>query len=593
VITAIVGAGRGCRSLLELLLERGLVEFRLDVKIVCDLRSHAPGIVYAARHGIETSSRLEDVFRVPGLELVVELTGDDRTAREIQAQLPPGVRMLDHVLARIFWDQILLEEKLDQERAHVQQILDSMPDIVLVLDREMRILSVNAAFTNFTGLSRSSARGQFCHQVLCRRDGAPSADDAFCPFTEALATGMRVSMVQTRECIPGSHDFFEITMTPVRDAHGEIVQVVEALHPITERVRLTREVEESAQRFRQFIDSAYDLISIKDLSGRYQVMNEATARFFGRPRDGNLGKTVHEVYPVEIAELVAAHDREVIRRGEPVSYEEMFVIDGREHELSTVRFPLRDYKGDIVGVCTISRDTTAEKRLQRELLQADKLAAIGKLAAGVAHEINNPLTGILAFAEDLKEEVSGEEQREDCDVIIRETLRCREIVRNLLDFARQKKPQIRGADLNRVVQDTVVLVRRLALFRDVKLTLVLGEALPVVPGDPGQLQQVVLNLLVNAAEGMDGKGEIIVATSLRAGVREVMLSVSDTGPGIPEEALGRIFEPFFSTKKATHGLGLAVSWGIVERHGGRVEADNRPEGGAVFRVFLPAGEERS
>jgi two-component system NtrC family sensor kinase len=245
----------------------------------------------------------------------------------------------------------------------------------------------------------------------------------------------------------------------------------------------------------------------------------------------------------------------------------------------------------VVGVCNISRDTTEERRLQRQLVQADKLAAIGKLAAGVAHEINNPLTGILAYAEDLLEDADeGDERAEDYRVIIRETLRCRDIVRNLLDFARQTPHRFEKTDLRQVVDNTLALVCRQAIFRDITLKQNLADGILPVAGDGRQLEQVILNLLVNASEGMDHKGTIEISTCVVDAGENCQVAVADDGPGIPEEALGRVFEPFFSTKTTSHGLGLAVSWGIVEQHGGRIEVGNRDEGGTIFRVILPVTE---
>ena len=225
------------------------------------------------------------------------------------------------------------------------------------------------------------------------------------------------------------------------------------------------------------------------------------------------------------------------------------------------------------------------------MVHADKLAAIGKLAAGVAHEVNNPLTGILAYSEDLLEEMKDDAERaDDCRVIIRQTLRCRDIVRNLLDFARQTPGIFEKTDLEKVVENTLTLVRGQATFRDIDIERKLTEGLPAVAGDERQLEQVILNLLVNAAEGMDDKGKIEISTNVVEGGTYCQVAVADNGPGIPEYVIGRIFEPFFSTKTASHGLGLAVSWGIVEQHGGRVEVKNREEGGTIFEVVLPVWE---
>ncbi len=331
---------------------------------------------------------------------------------------------------------------------------------------------------------------------------------------------------------------------------------------------------------------------MKDLKGRYTVVNEATARLFNLNPEDLIGRTAGEMYPPDIAELVAGHDRDVLERGEAINFDEVLEVDGVRKNLSTIRFPIRDYKGVPEGVCTISRDVTSERQLQRQLEKSDKLAAIGKLAAAVAHEINNPLTGVLAYAEDLLEDAGDNEERaEDCRVIIRETLRCRDIVRSLLDFSKPLTTDFRRADLNRVVQNTVALVSKLAIFKDIDLRRDISLDLPAVHGDSGQLQQVVLNLLVNAAEGMNGRGMLWIVTSYSERERECVLEVADDGPGIPEDLIGQIFEPFFSTKRSTHGLGLAVSFSIVDRHGGRMVASNRDQGGASFKVILPAAEE--
>jgi PAS domain S-box-containing protein len=582
--------------LLEFILERGLVELPLDVRLVCDLQSNAPGVVYAAERGIATASELDDVFRLAGLELIIELTGDDETAAQLQRRCPHGVRLLDHDLARIFWDLILVQQKLVKGQEQTRRILDSIPDIVMVLDDQMRIQTVNAGFSRLTGLSPSQVRGQLCYNVLCRRLAPPASDDVGCPFRKVFESGKRVEQVQVFDHIkvPGIEQYFDVSMIPLEKEEGKVTQVVETLHPIDERVRLQREIQEAALRFRQFIDSAHDLISIKDLDGRYQVANVATAKTFGLNVEDLIGKTADELYPPGSADWIAAHDREAIRQGQPISFDETIALEGREIHLGTVRFPLRDYKGDVVGVCNISRDTTEQRQLQRQLVQADKLAAIGKLAAGVAHEINNPLTGILAYAEDLLEDAEeGDERAEDYRVIIRETLRCREIVRNLLDFSRQTPRQFEKTDLTQVVDDTLALVCRQAIFRDITLERNLADDLPAVLGDERQLEQVILNLLVNAAEGMGGKGTIEISTCTVDGGKNCQVSVADDGPGIPQEALGRVFEPFFSTKNTSHGLGLAVSWGIVEQHGGRIDVGNRDPGGTLFKVILPVMEGES
>ena len=225
--------------------------------------------------------------------------------------------------------------------------------------------------------------------------------------------------------------------------------------------------------------------------------------------------------------------------------------------------------------------------------QAGKLAAIGKLAAGVAHEINNPLTGVLAYAEDLLDEITDNEQhRADLKVIIRETLRCRDIVRNLLDFARQENPHLEKLHLNDIAKQTLALVERLPQFKDISIVRNLRENIPPILGDPHQLQQVILNFMLNASEAMNGKGQISISTKYDRRRGMCLVSVEDNGPGIPENLKNKIFEPFFSTK-GTNGLGLAVSWGIIERHRGLVRVDSSKNGGAVFKILLPEYNENA
>jgi two-component system, NtrC family, sensor kinase len=231
---------------------------------------------------------------------------------------------------------------------------------------------------------------------------------------------------------------------------------------------------------------------------------------------------------------------------------------------------------------------------QRQLTQADKLASVGRLAAGVAHEINNPLTGVLTYASFLlKRAQDRPELRDDLEVIVRETKRCREIVKGLLDFSRQTPVKRQPTDVNEVVQHAATIVTNQLALNRVTLTVDLAEGLPRVLGDGNQLEQIVVNLLVNAADAIEGgAGRIKVETRLvepRSDQPWVSIEISDSGHGIPSENLPHLFEPFFSTKGTRGtGLGLAVTWGIVAGHGGTIRAENAPEGGSRFTVHLPA-----
>jgi two-component system NtrC family sensor kinase len=238
----------------------------------------------------------------------------------------------------------------------------------------------------------------------------------------------------------------------------------------------------------------------------------------------------------------------------------------------------------------VEERTTELKRMQAQMIQSEKMVAIGKLAAGVAHEINNPLTGVLTNSSLMLEDMADDHPwREDIQTIVNETLRCRKIVKGLLDFSRQSKPQRTLLDLNQVVEDTLALVRNQTVFRNTRIVYDLDPRLPTVLADADQMRQVVLNLVLNAAEAMVQGGELRVASSANLGKKAVELRISDTGPGIPDEVRARIFEPFFTTKKTGTGLGLAVAYGIIERHHGEIRIDSARGKGTTFIITVPIG----
>ncbi len=601
--TVIIGGGKGCQALLDLAKGAFLKELTLDIECVMDLDPGAPGMATAREHGIRTTTDMESAFSLDGLEIVIELTGKDAVLNEIQRRLPKGAKLIDHTFAHVFWDLVNaqaaqkrqldekteLERKLEKERRYIQSLFDSIPDLVIVLDRDKTVLRTNARFTEFTGISSSEAAGKKCYEVFKNTALAIDCLSTSCPFEKVFSTGVAGNFVH--QAVSPEEAFWEVAQTPIKNEEGEIEKIVETWHRITEKVMLRREIEHAEERFRRFIDAANDHINIKDLEGRYVVVNEATAKAYNRKQEDFIGKKAEEILPRGIAMIVNHHDQEVIRRNRHFTYEEVFDIEGRDRHFHTVRFPLPDYKGDPIGVCTIARDISMRKQLQDQLVQSAKLAAVGKLAAGVAHEINNPLTGILAFSDDMLDEVDEDHVfHKDLQVIIRETLRCREIVRNLLDFARQDAPQFEEIHLDDIVEQTLSLVERLPRFKDIVIEKNPGAGVPKVQVDPRQIQQVVLNLMLNAVDAMENKGKIILTTEYDRKHDQCIILVEDTGPGIPENLIDKVFEPFFSSK-GTSGLGLAVSWGIVERHRGVIEVDTAESGGAIFRIILPAHTE--
>ena len=244
---------------------------------------------------------------------------------------------------------------------------------------------------------------------------------------------------------------------------------------------------------------------------------------------------------------------------------------------------------DSMAQAVAEREELLTQATSQQIRRSEQLASVGRLAAGVAHEINNPLTGVLAFSDLMREKENMDDQdREDLEVIIRETKRAREIVRGLLDYARETPSLKVSMNVNDVVRQTMQLLGKREAFQQVNLVKALADDLPPVNGDRNQLQQVLVNLSLNACEAMSDGGTLMIATSGKSD--RVVVEVTDTGCGIRPEHLDKIFEPFFTTKavgKGT-GLGLSVTYGIVQQHGGTLEVESAMGKGTTFIITLPA-----
>jgi two-component system NtrC family sensor kinase len=237
-----------------------------------------------------------------------------------------------------------------------------------------------------------------------------------------------------------------------------------------------------------------------------------------------------------------------------------------------------------------ARDEQLKEQATRKVMESERLAMVGQLAAGVAHEINNPLTGIVTYSQLLLEKVPGEgSTRSSLQKIVTQANRCRKIVRGLLDFSRQSKPDERPCNVNTVLQECLSLVANQALFQNIEVARNLAEDLPLVPMDPSQIQQVFLNLIINAAEATTGPGRLALTTRMASSGKSVEVEFADTGCGIKPADLERIFEPFFTTKgeRRGTGLGLAISYGIVKEHRGTISVTSEIGKGTAFVVSLP------
>jgi PAS domain S-box-containing protein len=366
-------------------------------------------------------------------------------------------------------------------------------------------------------------------------------------------------------------------------------------------VAKTDALAKSEENYRSLVESAEDLIFTVDRDGRFQSMNTFTAHFFGGHPEQFVGRPLSAAFP----EPGAARQLDLVRRvhasGKSLREEFELPLEGGAVWISANFMPVKSTAGEVGTVLCIARDVTETKTLQRQLVNAEKLASLGTLAAGVAHEINNPLGVILGFCELLLRKTDpASQQYEDLRTIERQGLLCKETVENLLSFARTER-QRRGesCDLNGCVEEIAKIVRHLLGKNGIELALQLAPQLPPVRGDARQLQQVFLNLITNALAAMEDGGTLEVRSFFERATRRVVVQFQDTGAGIRPDHMDRIFEPFFTTKPDGQGtgLGLFVSYGIITGYGGVIECESLPatatvkRHGTTFTIKLLTGVE--
>lgn len=358
--------------------------------------------------------------------------------------------------------------------------------------------------------------------------------------------------------------------------------------------RRTEELKKSEEKYRSLVESAEDFIFTVDGEGSFQSMNSFTASFFGGRADDFLGKGLKTLFPEKVAEEQLRLVKLVLKAGKSVRDE--FEIDPAEHKtwISANFMPLKNEQGKVTAVLCIARDITENKNLERQLINAEKLASIGTLAAGVAHEVNNPLGVILGFCDLLLRKKDKDSQEyEDLKTIERQGFHCKQVVENLLSFARLGEGYAEHADVNQCIQEIIKVVNHTLEMNNIDLKRSLSDGLPLVQGDPRQLQQVFLNLITNAVSAMPSGGTLKIRTYLERASRKAVIRIEDDGTGIREEHMDRIFEPFFTTKPEGEGtgLGLFVSYGIIVRFGGTIDCVSQqttPEkpGGTAFTIKL-------
>ncbi len=463
------------------------------------------------------------------------------------------------------------------------QLFESLQEGVYISNPEGKLLEVNPALVTILGYDRKEDLLNLPPEQLNVDGGDPVLGHG----------GSQSGRTRTRELRlrrkDGGVAVCVDTSSGVMEA-GRIVRYQGTLVDVTEKRALEQQVRRQEEFRRHLLESFPDLILVLDLKGQYTFVSARIGELLGYGPEHLMGKNVAETEnaPPELAELyrtVAAGESSLTSREYGSRHR-----DGSWRTMLGMASPLLDAEGKPAGVIISVRDVTMEKKLEQQIIQSERQAAMGQMIGGFAHELNNPLTSILGMAELLQEGDTSEGARKQIAILHQQARRAAEIVQNLQYFARPPAPGKSQVNLNELVQRTVQMQAYPLRKSNITVDFLPEPAIPAIMADPNQLMQVFLNLLLNAEQAIREnreKGTIRVRIGRKPD--SVWVVFQDDGPGIAPENLAHIFDPFFTTKRPGRGtgLGLSICKTVLREHGGNIEAATSPDGGAVFTITLP------
>jgi PAS domain S-box-containing protein len=477
----------------------------------------------------------------------------------------------------------------EKTRSLLASLVRSSDDAVIGLGLDGRILSWNPGAERLFGMTEREMAGRSVSAFLERT----AADLA--PTLARVQSERTTAQVEIDHTDPsGRRARLLVTIFPIRDLDEVVVGTSILGRDITTRTQTEQALRRSEATSRAFLESASEGIVVADASGRIVLVNAKAEEMFGYPRAELIGGPVEVLVPPRHREGHVAYRNAYMRTPRARSMGRGLDLAGVKKD--GVEFPVEvslSYVTTDEGTRAIAFVTDISERLayQRAARQSDKLAALGTLSAGVAHEINNPIGIITSRVELMMLEAADDalapEMRKDLEVILRHARRVATITQGLLSFARQSTGSRGPVALNRVVEEMVQLVQKDMSRSRVTVSMALDEGLPTITADANAIGQVLLNLLTNARSAMPNGGSITIDTALVEDGRSIRLTVRDTGSGIAPEVLPKIFDPFFTTRPDGTGLGLAISHGIVADHRGTIEVSSELGKGTVFGLTFP------
>ncbi|MFZ0944235.1 MAG: ATP-binding protein [Syntrophobacteraceae bacterium] len=478
------------------------------------------------------------------------------------------------------------------------RIFDCLSLPTLILRPNRIIVDVNACFLENFGVNKEDVLGKTCHDLFYH--SLEPCPLEICALAKVLADRHAHSVLKYVTTNAGTEKWDNRFFSPILDEAGEVLYVVECIHDVTPVKMLERELSGARDFTEKLIQVSTTAIIAADMAGRILIMNPSAEELIGYSLKDAQGKiTTEDLYP-------PGHAREVMkilrdnRMGDKgkLHLTRFTLMNAQGEEIPVDLTAAIIYEGDkevaTVGLFNDLREKLDHEQKKREMQvrisRAEKMASLGQLAAGVAHEINNPLTGILFYANLVLETLEKDDpRRKSLTCIYDDSRRCGKIIKNLLAYSRQATPSKDILQIDTILEHSLDLIRDRKFFVDILIVKEFSEEMMLIEGDKDQLSQVIVNLVLNAVDAMDQKGTLTLRTYRDKPAKKAYIEVSDTGPGIPEENIALIFDPFFTTKapgKGT-GLGLSTAYGIVRESGGHIWVKESGKGGTTFVVELP------
>ena len=496
------------------------------------------------------------------------------------------------------------EDEITKE--FLDNILESMEGGVFTVDKNARITSFNRAAEEITGFKRGEVLNKECFDIL-----KSDLCQEICPLKDILKTGKTffgyeiMITSKTGKRIP-----VNIATSPLRSNNNEIIGAVENFRDLTKHKGLWAKLREERNKAQQYLNIAGVIIVAINDEGIVSLINRKGCDVLGYKEEEIRGKNWCDLCVPERMRKERKNTFKKVMAGEKKEVEDyensILTKSGEERIIAWHNTTLTDEKGRIIGTLSSGKDITLRKQTEEELIRSEKLVSLGQLAASVAHEVNNPLAGIMIyvklFLKKYKEEKLQTENTEKQLLKIEKELgRTTRIIRNLLDFARQSEPNIRAVNMNKVLEAALLLVGHQINLENIKLEKKSDAHLPLILADFDKIQQVLINIIMNAIQAMPDGGNLTIATSVAKGIRigespkdAVKIDIRDTGAGITKENMNKLFTPFFTTKEKGKGvgLGLSVVHGIIEQHNGKIMVDSEPNVGTTFSIYLEVMDEK-